>query len=73
MLPAMEAVIIVTILVGFYLLTCLLWPFAACGAGGCQGGKIRSPGGRHWRPCGRCGGSGKRRRMGAVLLGRGKG
>lgn len=57
-------------LVGVYLAASTLWPYTKCGA--CTGGKLASPTGRYWRPCGRCGGKGRRRRFGAVLLGRGR-
>jgi hypothetical protein len=55
-------------LVGVYLVASTLWPYTKCG--GCKGGKQASPTGRYWRACGRCGGKGRRRRLGAVLLGR---
>lgn len=46
-----------------YVLTCWIWPFAACRR--CDGsGKRRSPGGKAWRDCPRCKGTGKRLRYG---------
>ncbi|SFQ68929.1 hypothetical protein SAMN05421810_11312 [Amycolatopsis arida] len=63
-----NTILVVVGLAGVYLLTVAMWPYRACG--GCQGGKVRSPSGRHWRPCRRCGGTGRRRRWGAHLIGR---
>lgn len=38
-----------------YVTACWLWPYAACSR--CSGaGKRRSPSGKAWRPCRRCGG-----------------
>lgn len=46
-----------------YVAACAWWPFAACRR--CEGtGKRRSPTGKAWRPCGRCGGNGRRVRAG---------
>lgn len=47
-----------------YIVTCVVWPFAACRK--CRGeGKFRSWfGGESWRRCGRCKGSGERVRVG---------
>lgn len=48
-----------------YVLACLLFPYKACTW--CSGGKHRSPSGRAFRACWRCGGSGKQLRLGAVV------
>lgn len=46
---------------------CRFWPWTNCGK--CEGaGKFRSPSGKNWRPCPRCGGSGRKERLGAVVL-----
>lgn len=46
-----------------YVAACAWWPFAACRW--CRGtGRSRSPSGRAWRPCWRCGGDGRRVRFG---------
>lgn len=47
-----------------YLVACVVWPYAACQARGCKGGKIRSPTGKAWRRCKRCAGKGERVRVG---------
>lgn len=50
-----------------YVGACAVWPFAACRR--CTGtGKRRSPSGKAWRPCGRCGGNGTRVRWGRLLF-----
>lgn len=48
----------------YYGLACLIWPFRECRK--CQGvGKFRARwGGRGWRRCPRCKGSGERLRLG---------
>jgi hypothetical protein len=52
---------------GVYAGACLFWPWTACEK--CEGaGKFRSPSGKNWRPCPRCGGSGRKERFGAVVL-----
>ncbi|MFC9694670.1 hypothetical protein ACFTSF_39350 [Kribbella sp. NPDC056951] len=59
--------LIVTIAVGFYLLTCLVWPFGKCRR--CKGvGKFKSPFGNAFRHCGKCDGSGLRVRLGRHLI-----
>lgn len=59
-------VLALLIIVG-YVIACVVWPFAACRR--CSGtGKRRSPSGRAWRPCGRCGGNGARVRWGRLLF-----
>lgn len=53
--------------VGVYAGVCLVWPYTACSW--CDGkGKHRSPSGKHWRPCFRCKGSGRKLRRGRRLL-----
>lgn len=50
-----------------YVVACAIWPFAACRW--CSGtGKRRSPTGKAWRPCGRCGGKGRRVRLGRRIF-----
>lgn len=58
-------VLVLLVFAAVYVLACLLWPFAACRW--CEGGKKRSPGGRAWRPCGHCSGTGARVRLGRRL------
>lgn len=49
-----------------YVAACAWWPFAACRR--CAGtGKRRSPTGKAWRPCGGCGGTGRRVRGGRLV------
>lgn len=55
---------------GGYAAVCARWPYKACRH--CDGGKVRSPSGRTFRRCSRCGGSGERLRWGAALFGGGK-
>jgi hypothetical protein len=59
--------LVLVILVGgaLYAVSCSIWPYTACAR--CDSGKLRSPSGKAWRPCPRCKGSGKRRRLGAGL------
>lgn len=59
----------VLVLLGLYLLASWVWPYTSCGR--CDGaGKFRSPGGKSFRRCPRCGGSGERLRWGARMFGR---
>jgi S-DNA-T family DNA segregation ATPase FtsK/SpoIIIE len=53
--------------VGYYY-ACKWWPYGPCVR--CLGhpGRIMSPGGKHWRACKRCRGSGRRTRLGARLM-----
>lgn len=63
------AVLIVVTVLWFlgYLITCVLWPFAACRK--CKGsGRFRSPSGRAWRSCRKCKGSGARLRTGRRVI-----
>jgi hypothetical protein len=55
--------IVLAALLGVYgLIHSRIWPLTACWR--CLGrGKFRAPGGRSWRRCPRCGGSGERRRV----------
>jgi len=63
MTPTLAATLAATVLAAGYLLACWIWPFAACLT--CSGdGKRRSPSGKAWRTCKRCGGSGARLRIG---------
>lgn len=56
----------VPVIVAWYVINCLIWPFANCLR--CRGaGRFRSPSGRAWRPCRRCGGTGSRVRIGRRL------
>lgn len=61
-----QLIVLIGIVVGVYLLSCLLWPYTKCGA--CKGGRHASPFGRSWRNCGRCGGRGRKLRLGAHLF-----
>jgi hypothetical protein len=59
--------LIVAAVVGFYLLTCLVWPFGKCRK--CKGvGKFKSPFGNAFRHCPRCDGSGLRVRVGRHVI-----
>jgi hypothetical protein len=59
--------LIVTVVVWFYLLTCLVWPFGKCRR--CKGvGKFKSPFGNAFRHCGKCDGSGLRVRLGRHVI-----
>ena len=59
--------LIVTVAVGFYLFTCLVWPFGRCRR--CKGaGKFKSPLGKAYRHCGKCDGSGLRVRLGRHVI-----
>ena len=53
--------------VGYYY-ACKTWPYGPCVR--CLGhpGRIMSPGGKHWRTCKRCRGSGRRTRLGARIM-----
>jgi hypothetical protein len=60
------AAVIVALLAPGYVLTCWIWPYAACGR--CDGsGEHSSPSGTAYRPCRRCKGSGRRLRLGRRL------
>lgn len=59
---------VIAALMALYLLSCLVWPWTACGR--CEGGKLRSPRRGAFRECPRCGGRGRRLRFGAWILGR---
>ena len=65
----MTAFVVLLVLAGLYLYSSWRWPFTVCTR--CKGKpKDRSPSKKHWDDCKRCGGSGKRVRFGAQLLGR---
>jgi hypothetical protein len=67
LVQAATVALIVTIVAGIYLLTCLIWPFGRCRR--CSGaGKFKSPLGRAYRHCGRCKGSGLRLRLGRYVI-----
>jgi hypothetical protein len=58
-----ELTLLTLLIAGGYLAACAIWPFTACSR--CDGnGKRRSPSGKAWRPCRRCGGTGARLRLG---------
>lgn len=61
-----QLIVLIVVVGGVYLLSCLFWPYTKCGS--CKGGKHFSPGGSAWRKCGRCRGSGRQRRLGARLF-----
>lgn len=63
-----SAVLFVLAGTGGYAAVCACWPYASCRS--CDGEKVRAPGGKAWRRCGRCKGSGERLRLGAQLLGK---
>jgi len=60
------------VVLGGYLLSVLLHPYLKCGAcdgsGRHHGGVFRAG----FRPCHKCSGRGRKRRVGAVLIGRGE-
>jgi len=62
--PPLGALALLTILAtGGYLVAVAVWPFTAHRR--CNGtGKLRSPGGRAWRTCRGCGGTGRKLRSG---------
>lgn len=61
-----QLIVLILVVVGGYLLSCLLWPYTKCRS--CKGGKHFSPSGRSWRSCARCGGRGRQLRLGAYLF-----
>lgn len=44
--------------------SCAIWPFGRCRRRRCSGGRIYRTGGKVFRDCRRCGGSGRRLRLG---------
>lgn len=48
-----------------YLIACAVWPWAPCPR--CKSKKLSSPSGKYWRDCTRCGGRGRRLRLGRRL------
>jgi hypothetical protein len=64
------AVLVAAGVVG-YLVMCAVFPYASCPR--CNGsGKLRSPSGKAFRNCRRCGGKGSRVRLGRRILGAGR-
>lgn len=65
----METLLVIALLITIsYVIACSIWPFTAhrwCGGTG----KRRSPSGKAWRPCGGCGGTGRRVRIGRRVYG----
>jgi hypothetical protein len=59
-------VILGVVWVIFYLIACAIWPWRSCPR--CEGGKRRSPTRRAFRDCRRCGGRGRRLRLGGRRL-----
>ena len=60
--PGAVALVAVVLAAG-YVLAVAVWPFTAHRR--CNGsGKLRSPGGRSWRRCPGCGGTGRKLRLG---------
>lgn len=57
----MHLLVVLALLAGGYLIACQVWPYKACSR--CRGGKHPSPSRQYWRHCGRCGGTGRRRRF----------
>lgn len=68
--PNVRAVLVLLVAAILLVLRALIWPLTHCRA--CGGGKKFAPQskGRFWRPCGRCGGSGKKTRLLARMFGR---
>lgn len=58
MLTTITVVLVVTMA---YWVVSQIWPYARCRR--CSGGKLRTPSGKTWRKCPRCGGSGERERL----------
>ncbi|GAA4198633.1 hypothetical protein [Actinocatenispora rupis] len=58
---------VVALIVGGYLASCAVWPFANCRK--CKGlGRFHAPSGRAWRRCRRCKGTGARLRTGRRVI-----
>lgn len=51
-----------------YVAGAVWFPFTSCPRASCQGGRIRSPNGKNWRPCWWCRGRGSRVRLGRRLF-----
>ena len=59
-------VLLALVAVVAYVVHCLVWPFRACRK--CGGaGRFRSPSGRAWRYCDKCGGRAAQGRLGRRL------
>ncbi len=50
-----------------YVIECAWFPWGSCRGRRCKGGKVRSPFTDAWRDHGKCGGKGKRVRLGRRL------
>lgn len=65
-LPLGELAALAALWAGWYLISCARWPWKPCPV--CKGaGKRRSPSGRAFRDCPRCGGKGRQLRAGRRL------
>lgn len=65
----LNAVLALAVMAGCYVVACWIWPFTACAR--CDGvGKLRSPSGKAWRRCPRCGGRGGKVRWGRRMWGK---
>lgn len=51
-----------------YVAGAVWFPFASCPRVACEGGRVRSPNRKHWRPCWWCRGKGSRVRLGRRLF-----
>ncbi|OLT12252.1 hypothetical protein BJF78_24635 [Pseudonocardia sp. CNS-139] len=59
-------ILLALVAAGVYVVVAVIWPLKRCRW--CSGtGRWRSPFDSAWRPCGRCGGSGRRVRLGRQL------
>jgi len=50
-----------------YAVVCKLYPYRACSAKACEGGRVRAPGGDTFRLCRPCDGTGRKLRLGRRL------
>lgn len=60
--------LIAVALVLAYVAGAVWFPFTACPAPKCEGGRVRSPNRKNWRPCWWCRGKGSRVRLGRRLF-----
>jgi len=66
-LPVGTVALVAVVLLAVYAAACAVWPFTSHGR--CNGsGKLRSPGGRAWRRCPGCRGTGTKLRVGRRLF-----
>jgi len=66
-LPVGTVALVAAALIAVYAAACVIYPLTAHGR--CNGtGKLRSPGGKAWRRCPGCKGTGTKPRLGARLL-----